>query len=376
MKNLKYFAFALILGMTACATDHTEVDTNTERKQGAADVTMTVVDNEGAPIAGVQISENHYDINETTDENGQITIHFDVAPAAVSNLELKHDLYKTTVTTLPIGSVKVGDTKAVSYKATMYPKEYIYTATLAIYDKDDGLPVEGACVTVLNAGIGEVDPAYADAEGVATIILPAPVKGATDYYDVRITCYDFEETTAKIYVTYSDEAKLGVPYETNCGAAVMKYTGEGKITGPHNVLIEKDLEIPVSTGYDGGSFSVPESTLIRAFGLDDDSYNAALDGGLITFEAVDADGTKHNALAGYSNTNANGCWWGADGYVKNWGSNARVFFEGSSICSFTVGQYPGQVASGDSYPTCHVASYTDEEGNTWTVTYKITVKVV
>lgn len=372
MKQLKYFAFALLVGMAAaCATDHTEVDTNTERKQGAADVVITVVNNAGQPIEGVQVSENHYDIDETTDANGQISLHFDVAPVAVSNIELKHDQYKTTVTTLPIGSVKVGDTKSVTYQTTMYPKEYIYTATLAIYDKDDGLPVEGACVTVLNAGIGEIDPAYSDAEGVATIYLPAPVKGATDEYDVIITCYDFEDATAKIAVTYSADAKLGVPYETNCGAAVMKYTGEGKITGPHNVLIEKNLEIPVSTGYDGGSFSFPESTIIRAFGLDDDSYSAAVDAGEIVFVGVDVDGTEHA-----SNTNANGCWWGEDGYVKGWGSAARVFFEGSSYCSFTVGQYPGQVESGKTYPTCHKVSYKDEDGNTWEVVFKVNVTVV
>ena len=248
---------------------------------------------------------------------------------------------------------------------------HIYTATLAIYDKDDGLPVEGACVTVLNAGIGEIDPAYSDAEGVATIYLPAPVKGATDEYDVIITCYDFEDATAKIAVTYSADAKLGVPYETNCGAAVMKYTGEGKITGPHNVLIEKNLEIPVSTGYDGGSFSFPESTIIRAFGLDDDSYSAAVDAGEIVFVGVDVDGTEHA-----SNTNGNGCWWGEDGYVKGWGSAARVFFEGSSYCSFTVGQYPGQVESGKTYPTCHKVSYKDEDGNTWEVVFKVNVTVV
>ncbi|MBR2981565.1 MAG: DUF4859 domain-containing protein [Odoribacter sp.] len=372
MKNLKYFAFALMFGMAAaCATDHEEFDTNTVRLQGAADVTMTVVDNEGNPIEGVSVSENHYDIDETTDANGQITIHFDVAPAAVSNLELKHDLYKTSVTTLPIGSVKVGDTKQVTYSATMYPKEYIYTATLAIYDKDDGLPVEGACVTVLNAGIGEVDPAYANADGIATVYLPAPAKGATDTYDVRITCYDFEETTASIYVTYSDEAKLGIPYETNCGAAVMKYTGQGKITGPHNVLIEKDLQIPLSTGYDGGSFTFSESVIVRAFGLDDATYATAVDEGLVTFVGVDVDGTEHA-----SNTNANGCWWGEGGYVKGWGSSARVFFEGNSYCSFTVGQYPGQVESGATYPTCHKVSYTDEDGNTWEVVFKVNVTVV
>lgn len=373
MKNLKYFAFALMLGFaTACATDHEEVDTNTVRQQGAADVTMTVVDNEGNPIEGVNVSDTHYDINETTDQNGQIFVHFEVAPAAVSNLELKHNDFKSTTTTLPIGSVKVGETKTVAYQATMFPKEFIYTATLAIYDKDDGLPVEGACVTVLNAPIGEIDPAYSDAEGVATVYLPAPAKGVTDTYQVSITCLDFEETTATISVTYSDDAVKGEPFEKNCGAAVMKYTGAGKITGPHNVEIEEDIQIPYDdSGYTGGSYSFAESVIVRAFGLDDDSYSAAIDAGEIIFVGVDADGDTHE-----SNTNATGCWWGEGQEVQNWGSNARVFFEGSTFNSFTVGQYPGQCEVGATYPTCHRISYTDEDGNTWTVTFKVNVTVV
>lgn len=371
MKNLKYFALALLFGTVACATDHEEFDTNTERKAGSADVTITVVDENQQPISGVNISDTHYDINITTDENGQAVYHFDYAPFAVANLQFVHEDYKTVLTTMPIGSVKEGQNAEVAFTQPMLEKEYIYTATLSIYDKDDGLPVEGACVTVLNAGLGEIDPTYADAEGVATIYLPAPAVGESETYNVEITCLDFESTSATISIEYSADAKKGEAYETNCGAVVMKYTGEGKITGPHNVEMEATVEIPVSTGYDGGSYSFAESIIVRAFGLDDDSYAAALDNGEIIFEGVDADGDTHA-----SNTNANGCWWGANQEVVGWGANARVFFEGGSYNTFTVGQYPGQVASGEVYPTCHRISYTDEEGKTWSVTFKVNVVIL
>ena len=374
IKTLKYLlpAFAFVFGAASCAIDHEEHDTNTVYYAGSADVTLTVTDMAGKPVAGVSVTQNQFDIDEVTDALGQVSVHLDEAPRALSNVILTHADYNAENITIPIGTVSRHENKEIAYTTPLREKEFIYTATLNVYDNMDFTAVENACVQVLNAPLGEIDAAYSDADGVAVLRLPEPPAGQSVTYRIKLTCEDFEDKEGEITIAYSSLAVKGEPWNTDCGTFTMKYIGEGKIKEPHNEYIEATIEIPYSdTDYSGGQYSFPLSILLGAFGLTDDAFADAVDAGLVTIVGVDDDG-KESA----SNTNANGCWWGEGQKVKGWGADARVFFEGNSYNSFSVGQYPGQCTVGETYPTCHKVSYTDEDGNVWSVTFTVYVKVV
>ncbi len=385
MKNFKYFAIALFVGVCAfgiysCVDDHDEHDSNTTYYAGSADVYLTVTDTAGNPIEGVTLEQDNYDLYGVTDADGEFYIHLDVAPRSLLDVKLSHPDYETTTKTIAIGTVNRHDNKEVYETASMYPLDYIYTATLDIFDNSDFLAVEEACVQVVakyvdgvevELPLGEIDAAYADADGKAVLYLPAPDEGTTDSYDVSFTCEDYDPASGTISVSWSANAEKGEPWNTDCGTFTMKYIGEGKSTGPHDDEWEDDVEISYSdSDYDSGNYSYSVSKLTSAFGLSDDEYTEAFENGEITIVGVDQDGTEHG-----SNTNAYGCWWGEDQYVKNWGTDARVYLEGESYYSFVVGQYPGQCTKGETYPTCHKVSYTDEDGNTWSVSFKVNITV-
>ena len=130
------------------------------------------------------------------------------------------------------------------------------------------------------------------------------------------------------------------------------------------------IKIPISAGYDGGAYSFPIDEIYEAFAFDDEGLQNAIDSGRVMFYGEDANGTLH-----VSNSDAYGCWWGESQNVVNWGSDARILFDGNHINNFTVRQYPGQVKVGDIYPTSHMITYFSN-GETKAIRVKVDVEIV
>lgn len=135
---------------------------------------------------------------------------------------------------------------------------------------------------------------------------------------------------------------------------------------PADVTLTYNLSFPVSAdSYSGTTAEVDLNELAQAFVLQPGEITNNMDE-TITFYAVEANGDLN------ANTTANGYghWFDANGNVINWGSDARVYSEfDASTFRFTIGQYPGQNASGNQYTVKQALVYEHQPGQTVRATF-------
>ncbi|MGS2761490.1 DUF6055 domain-containing protein [Sinomicrobium sp. M5D2P9] len=143
---------------------------------------------------------------------------------------------------------------------------------------------------------------------------------------------------------------------------------------PADLTLTYDVSFPFSgDNYSGGTVALEEdlAQLAQAFLLQPNEITNLMDDS-ITFYAVESDGSLN------SNTTANGYghWFNATGDVIGWGGDARVYSEyDASVFRFTIGQYPGQTAPGDTYTIKQALVYEHEPGQTVQATFVFNITV-
>ena len=141
---------------------------------------------------------------------------------------------------------------------------------------------------------------------------------------------------------------------------------------PQDTTFTFDVHFPRDTvNYTGAEVAVDQSGLGRAFVLQPSQIIDML-GHEITFYAVENDGT----LNATTTANGYGHWFDVDGDVIGWGTDARVFSEfNENTQVFTIGQYPGQTATGDTYVIKQALVYEYEPGKTAQATFEFHVTI-
>lgn len=139
----------------------------------------------------------------------------------------------------------------------------------------------------------------------------------------------------------------------------------------NGVIFTYSLSIDYNAGaYTGTSVTAEAGELENLFGLSASEIISGI-GANITYYAVEPDGT----LNPNSTANAPGHWFGADGGVVSWGTDAMFASELRDL-TFNIVQYPGHLAVGSTYTFSQALVYETNTGQTLQATFvfNITVK--
>jgi hypothetical protein len=133
-----------------------------------------------------------------------------------------------------------------------------------------------------------------------------------------------------------------------------------------------NLSFPLDeTNYSGTSVTVDSAQLAASFGLTSAQLRELL-GSSITFYGVESNGS----LNPNNTANAPGHWFDAAGNIGNWGADARLFSEyNTSSFTFSIGQFPGQCAVGDTFTIKQALVYVDEDDLSTQATFVFNVKI-
>lgn len=207
---------------------------------------------------------------------------------------------------------------------------------------------------------GEADQIGAD--GVVTV-------KEDDMADLRVLCQTTGIKTSSgtiLHVLANTHTFIGdfVP---------RKNTGPEVVTSDTEITFTYDLSFKYSaTDYSGTTVVADLPKLARFYGLQSGSISALI-GNDITYSAVEPDGT----LNPNSTANAPGHWFGAQGQVSAWGSDARLVSElATPTMTFNLLQFPGQTTVGTTYTIKQALIYKDKsKGDLKAVfVFKITIK--
>ena len=134
-----------------------------------------------------------------------------------------------------------------------------------------------------------------------------------------------------------------------------------------------DVSFPAdATGYSGTQVSVNAAQLGEAFAIYSADLANVMSGGKIKFYAVEPNGSlnPNNTATGY------GHWFTAAGAVTNWGANAALSSEfNAGNLTFSIGQYPGALATGKKYTFKQALVYTYDSTKTVQATFIVNVNV-
>lgn len=137
---------------------------------------------------------------------------------------------------------------------------------------------------------------------------------------------------------------------------------------PEDISLTYDVSFPASDSeYVGATVELGDDVvnLAYAFVLQPNEISNSMDDEVL-FYAVEGDGS----LNATTTANGYGHWFDADGDVINWGSEAILYSEfDASNFTFTLGQYPTHVASGDQYTIKQALVYEYESGATVQATF-------
>lgn len=143
---------------------------------------------------------------------------------------------------------------------------------------------------------------------------------------------------------------------------------------PEDITFTYDVSFPVSsTDYVGATVSMDDDVmdLAEAFVLQPTEITDDM-GESVLFYAVESDGSL-NAI---TTANGYGHWFDASGDVISWGTDAMVYSEyDATNFSFTLGQYPGHLASGDTYTIKQALVYEYASGQTVRATFVFNITI-
>ncbi|SKB26858.1 protein of unknown function [Parapedobacter luteus] len=124
---------------------------------------------------------------------------------------------------------------------------------------------------------------------------------------------------------------------------------------PDGIRFTYDVSFRPASGYVGTSVVAPATYIAEVFRLQTEDLSTLL-GNSIVFYAIEPDGS----LNSNSTANAPGHWFNRDGKVVAWGDEARIFSEyNGDTFTFSIGQYPDRLASGDTYTVKQAMVYTN-----------------
>jgi gliding motility-associated-like protein len=144
-------------------------------------ITITVVDENGDPIAGATVTINGE--NYTTDENGQVTIEL---PDGEYDYTVEADGYNDFTGTITVGGEDVDEAVIM-----IAEQEETHTVTITVVD-ENGDPIEGATVTING------EEYVTDENGQVTLELP------NGEYDYTVTIDGYDDFTGTITVGGED----------------------------------------------------------------------------------------------------------------------------------------------------------------------------
>ncbi|GGH26609.1 DUF4859 domain-containing protein [Sphingobacterium alkalisoli] len=222
-------------------------------------------------------------------------------------------------------------------------------------------------VALLNSGERVYSPMYDNREGTISFAIPDQcqklffiVSGAPTSYALH--AWDENEDNDEQW-----------PYEIKVhGTNVTGYVTFENDDKPQDVTFNFDVDIPFdATAYGGKNISIDQTALAKAFVLQPSAISSAI-GSTIKFYGVESSGSLN------ANTTANGLghWFGANGNVIGWGSDARVYSEfNPASMMFLVGQYPNQTTVGDTFKVSQALVYEYESGKRVQATFVFNITI-
>ncbi len=153
---------------------------------------------------------------------------------------------------------------------------------------------------------------------------------------------------------------------------VAGYVLFGEDDEPQDAVFNYELSFAVDTvNYSGTTVAVNPTQLAKAFVLQPSQIAAAM-GKAIKFYAVESNG----ALNATTTANGYGHWFDKDGNVINWGAGSVIFSEYNAPgLVFSIGQYPKQVAKGDSFVIKQALVYEYAAGSKVQATFVFNIKI-
>jgi len=144
---------------------------------------------------------------------------------------------------------------------------------------------------------------------------------------------------------------------------------------PEDVTLTYEVGFPFSSSvYPGKVVALSDADLYKlakAFVLQPSAITGFMDN-KITFYAVEST----SQLNANRTANGYGHWFNASGNVCPWGSDGRVFSEfNASEFSFSIGQHPGQCATGDRYTIKQALVYEFAPGNKVQATFVFNISI-
>ncbi len=124
---------------------------------------------------------------------------------------------------------------------------------------------------------------------------------------------------------------------------------------PNGIRFTYDVAFNAASAYSGTSVVAQTGWIAETFKLQVEELTSLL-GSSIVFYAIEPDGS----LSSNYTAVAPGHWFDGTGRVVAWGNDARLYSEyNGSTFTFTIGQFPDRLASGDKYRLRQAMVYTN-----------------
>ncbi len=130
------------------------------------------------------------------------------------------------------------------------------------------------------------------------------------------------------------------------GTHVVRFKLTNVAWGLRQETVVLDVKLPEGAGYAATEVKLDSLGLSRILGAPAGSISAHLANQRATFSGVAPDGSlNHNSTAAHP-----GHWFGADGSIVNWGTDARLYCEFKPAnLAFNIGQFPDRNFAGDNF---------------------------